>query len=144
MKKCPYCAEEIQDDAIKCRYCGSILPNGQTQTPPPYGDQRNNFYGQPNPADPYAAWQANDAFASGPEGKSRGIAAILAILLGSLGIHYFYLGKTTGGVVYLILTLISCGTIPAILGLVQGIMMLCMSNQEFEQRYVLTPSSFPF
>lgn len=62
-----------------------------------------------------------------PTGKSKVAAGILGIFLGGLGIHNFYLGYTGKGVMQLLTTLISLGTlsfISSVWGIVEGIMIL--------------------
>jgi TM2 domain-containing membrane protein YozV len=100
---CPFCKEEIKDDAIKCKHCGSMLVS-EPQTPG----------------------------AVSKSGKSKIAAGLFAILLGGLGIHKFYLGRIGWGIVYILF----CWTfIPAIAGLIEGILYLTASDEEFEKKY---------
>jgi TM2 domain-containing membrane protein YozV len=67
-----------------------------------------------------------------PSGRNRLTAALFAIILGGLGVHKFYLGNIREGIVYLLL----CWTfLPAIIGFVEGIIYLTMSDAAFEQKY---------
>lgn len=106
----------------------------------------NNGYNNSYSNNPYFNEQEyygrNDAFASDAVGKSRGVAALLAIFLGSLGVHYFYLGKTTAGIITLLLSIVTC-SIWGVVMVIQGILMFVMTNAEFDRKYVYNPNSFP-
>lgn len=70
--------------------------------------------------------------ATAPNGKNRVVAALLALFVGSLGIHKFYLGQVGLGVVYL---LFSWTFIPAIIALVEFVILIVMSDEEFAAKY---------
>src|SRR5882757_336661 len=64
--------------------------------------------------------------------KSKSTGAMLAIFLGGFGVHKFYLGETGSGIFYLLF----CWTfIPLVLGIVQGLNLLGMSQAVFDARY---------
>lgn len=65
-------------------------------------------------------------------------AGILAILLGSLGVHKFYMGYNGAGIILLLVTVLSFGMlswIGAIIGLIEGILYLTKTDQEFYYTY---------
>ena len=63
--------------------------------------------------------------------KSRITAGIFALVLGGIGVHKFYMGKVGQGV----LCVLFCWTcIPALVGLIEGILYLTESDENFEAR----------
>ncbi len=85
----------------------SQFPNNQP-APPPY-----------NPAD-----------------SKRTTAGILGILIGGLGIHRFILGDSTGGILRIVITLVTCGA-GSIIGLIEGIIYLTKTDEQFYQEYIV-------
>lgn len=64
--------------------------------------------------------------------KSRMTAALLALFLGGLGVHKFYLGRGLQGVLYF---LFSWTFVPAFIGFIEGIGLLLSSDQAFNLKY---------
>ena len=68
-----------------------------------------------------------------PGAEKKIVAGILGILLGGLGIHKFYLGYTKEGIIQLILGFFCIGSI---IGLIEGIIYLTKSDEDFVATYV--------
>jgi TM2 domain-containing membrane protein YozV len=66
-------------------------------------------------------------------------AGVCGIILGGLGVHKFILGYTGAGLIMLLVSVLSCGIfygIMHIIGLIEGIIYLCKSDEEFARTYV--------
>lgn len=73
--------------------------------------------------------------------KSRITAGLLAIFFGGFGIHKFYLGYKNTGIIHLIAAipgtlLVIPAAIICIIGLIEGIIYLTMSDEDFYRTYV--------
>ena len=103
--------------------------------PTPYRGAHVDFVIQDNAAtEIYQAIAAPPAAASG----KRITAGIFALVLGGLGIHKFYLGYTGAGIIHLIVIFTLIGTIViSIIALIEGIIYLTKSDEEFDQTYVI-------
>ena len=66
-------------------------------------------------------------------------AGLCGILVGALGIHKFILGYQKEGLIMILVTILTCGfggMITGIIGLIEGIIYITKSDDEFEQTYV--------
>jgi len=94
---------------------------GTVQQPPPYATPVN--YGLP------------------PRDSSKKVAAgVFGILLGGFGVHKFILGYTTPGLIMCLVSVLTCGMglgVFWIIGIIEGIIYLSKSDEEFYTTYVL-------
>lgn len=92
---CKNCGKEINPNAATCIQCG--FANGAG----------NNFCRNcGHPLQPGSGFCTNcGAVQANPVQRSKLVAVLLAFFLGAIGMHDFYLGNTTNGVIKIVLTL---------------------------------------
>lgn len=143
---CKNCSANIDDNVAFCPYCGAHNDaQGYQQSQNEYYNQNEQqsgqyFYnGQQNQQYQQQNTNYNPQQMNTEPTKDKLVAGLLAIFLGTLGIHKFYLGYTKSGVIMLLVSLLTFGvgaTVMAVIALIEGILYLTKSDAEFYQTYV--------
>ncbi len=128
LTNCPQCGAPLDAGLRQCKYCNAVLVQ-QAQPQPPAPPRYNPpppqqvVYVQQTPPPPPRPLVPR---------KSKVAAGLLAIFLGGIGVHHFYLGKWGLGILYLLF----CWTyVPAIVGLIEGIVYLATDDAKFAARH---------
>lgn len=121
--KCPDCGAPIDhstvsaDGTVQCKYCGTVITVDVPKLAP-----------APTPAPAPQAQQYMPRYGT----KTKGVAILLAVFLGYIGGQNFYLNRIGLGV----LSVLLCWTfIPYALAVIDIIRLLCMSDEEFNEKY---------
>lgn len=116
-------------------------PQGQPQQnfnvqPQSQPQPQQNFYSQQPQYAPIATYPLTDQFGNPLPQKSKIACGLFHILLGYIGVGNFYMGKIGLGIVDV---LFCWTTIPGIVNLIRGIIVLCESDEEFARKYNCIP-----
>lgn|SRR5574338_459286 len=126
----------MTSNLVYCRDCGEMI-KAAAEICPKCGCRQNHHnvaVSAQNPTIQNIIQNTNSQ--TGPmlrryRAKSRGVTALLAIFLGTFGIHRFYLGQMLG-----ILYLLTCVTgLPTVVSIIEGLYFLCMSDDEFDSTH---------
>jgi TM2 domain-containing membrane protein YozV len=68
------------------------------------------------------------------EESKRVLCGVLGILIGGIGIHRFMLGDTTGGILRIVISIVTCG-VGSLIGFIEGIIYLTKTDEQFVKEY---------
>lgn len=138
MKHCINCGSEIQDGAEVCPDCGVNQTkdleggHGDRSQDEKYCSSCGELINRQAELCPECGVSQPALGRSGSSDSDQVAAGILALLLGGLGAHKFYQGNVKVGLLYLCLF---WTFIPALISLVEGILMLLADEEEYERKW---------
>ncbi len=117
-------------------FTGYQQPAQQQYAPPPPPPPAGGFA----PPPPMMQYPSPPGFNAAQANSQKIAAGICGILIGSFGVHKFILGMTGPGLIMLLVTFLTCGVggiVMHVVGIIEGIIYLTKTDQEFYQTYMV-------
>ena len=128
--KCYECGERISKDAEICPNCGARQSKSANENL--WKDYKKITPNEENVCPACGHVEADSTTTTDSE-INKTLIGVLAILFGAYGIHHFLMGHIKRGVLSM---LFFWTLIPTVFSIIEGIRILCMSEEQFQRKYL--------